>query len=569
MSVYELISLGLTRHGGRPNTQEHRTLPPLLESHMARDSQLFANPQRLGDESSQKTPLAYLEQKRKVLDAELGHNLHVHKATVASGAGNVSRLRSMIEQNYLNISETYVALGELYETKVGKLASTLTSLDQWDNQRQRLLDDISRVKSPDLEDGAKLATLLDHSNEIDSDILEVQKKLESLIKKKEVVLKEITNTYSVLESRTLKQVEQFKHLEQEGRDLIHEHFPVGDEQEGVPTVAVDVTFILAYAKSREKSGGQVRSQLKEPELFHASLASLDDKGFINLQNLQSDDDDDYDEDDLLIPLSGGSGGGGSGNGSGLTLNEVDKSGVTVHEDNSKIIAKESIIGMKPYDPFAGSSPLQPSPRSLPEDSPAIIALEDMNHDHGATPFEQGYFVGAQKASLLRVKLSEFFGHLLRPTHPEATVKVIKTQHEDFANTISSKLDYVTIRARVEAQKAAYQKAISSSLAAAIKFHRYSTLWASVCKMIKDLETQLSVQISELQLLGAESGDKRFATTLRGTLSRLKLRIDAEEMVDPIITVPVYDEVKAIARGLALVEGTTMEAIYQEYKLESD
>lgn len=599
MSVYELISLALTRHGANrvrgggtdSLSSSQPSLPPQLlqadHKHTARESQLFANPDRLDQkptrlptvvetkasliDRSNQTPLKYLEHKWQVLDNELAHNIELHQAAAERGEGNLQRLRSMLKQNYHQLSETHVALGELYEGEVKRVNGVLDRLAEWEESRQTLLTDIALVKSPKLEEGAKLATLLDHSLEIDDDITAVQRKLEALIKKKQVVNQEIAKTFSVLESRTLKQVEQFKHLEQDGKDVIILYLAstgITNANEYCKVTPVDVTFTSAYKHHQP----QVKT---EPVTSLASLgdgrnllgSDTSDKAV--MINLQSDNDGSEDDDELLIPL--------------LRSGTVTSSG----------------IGMKPYDPTAVEPPKPVLEGSIPEpasaDPPLIPSgiatapilseesnsppnlLEEMNHGHGATPYQQGYFVGAQKAQLIRHKVSEFIRQLLNSfpeAHPSHPVPNKSPQpaapFEDYGNTITQKLDYNYIRQLLEAKRDEYQNAISSVLSRAIQFHRYLTLWTSFTKILSDQEAKLAMQISQLQLLEVGNNDpnQHFSSILRSAVSQMKLRVDADEPTDPVILKPVSAEIRATARALGLVEKKTSEDILKEFRLES-
>ncbi|KAA8898161.1 hypothetical protein DIURU_005016 [Diutina rugosa] len=601
MSVYESISLASTRHGatrvrrgGADSTaSSNPSLPPqLLEEdhkHTARESQLFANPDRLDQtsaklstvpetnvaslERSTQNPLKYLDHKRQVLDNELAHNIELHSAAAEKGEGNLGRLRSMLKQNYHQLSETHVALGELYESEVKRVNDVLARLAEWNSSRQLLLKDISTIKSPTSEEGAKLASLLDHSSEIDDDITLIQQKLEALIKKKQVVNQEIVKTYSVLESRTSKQVEQFKHLEQDGKDVILSYLAstgIANAEEYCKVTPVDVTFTTAYRTHHQPAKHEPITSLASSGDGRNLLGSdISDKAV--MINLQSDNDGSEDDDDeLLIPSS-----------------------------RSGTIASSG-IGMKPYDPTAMESPKPASVGSVSQPAttdnatsslPTGVAaattpsddsnsppnlLEEMNHDHGATPYQQGYFVGAQKAQSIRHKVSEFIRQLLNSyaeahsTRPVPNKSAEPRPYEDYGNTITQKLDYDYIKRLLEAKRDEFQNGISIVSSRAIQYHRYSTLWTSFIKILSDQEGKLATQISQSQLLekGHDNPNQHFSQILRSAISQMKLRIDADEPNDPIILKPISAEIRATARALGLVEQKSSEDILQEFKLDT-
>ncbi|EGW31592.1 uncharacterized protein SPAPADRAFT_140868 [Spathaspora passalidarum NRRL Y-27907] len=201
------------------------------------------------------TPLEFISSRVKLLTQELRDNARKHESFLNSGNPNLYRIRSMIAQNYDQLSDGYYSLNELYSKDLSYTETLQSTFKKWDSRRTKVLGKISEIKSEKSKYGSKLVNLLHRSEEIDTEVYALEEKLKELKSKKEVINKEIQDTSSVLESKTAKYVDMFKSMEDEGRNAIvgflQSHgIPDSEIHLLVKSAPVDVTFQSNYQDQR-------------------------------------------------------------------------------------------------------------------------------------------------------------------------------------------------------------------------------------------------------------------------------------------------------------------------------
>lgn len=206
--------------------------------------------------ASNENPIEFLLNRIQIIEKELNHNSKNHNVALKTGDKSLNKIRSMIGQNFDQLSETYYPLYELYERELAYTTEFLKGFTQWEYNRSRLLSKIKLVKSEDNKDGRKLMNLLQESDSIDNEILELQKRIDSLNSKKNVIVDEIQSTCSVLESKTSKYIEAFKKIENKGKDAILEFLTSdsnSDLQANYPlkSVPIDLRFSRNYLNNKD------------------------------------------------------------------------------------------------------------------------------------------------------------------------------------------------------------------------------------------------------------------------------------------------------------------------------
>lgn len=700
MSVFELINLALKRYSGGINRRTafvscEEPVEPVEfllteKEHVARESQLFENPDRLTDipyretfrvgrkESlfsklaptpkilppNEDTPLAYLENKRVTLEKEIGSNIAKHREAIMCGDPSVSRLRLMIRSNYHQLSETFMSLEELYQREAGVVNDLLNDLRLWDAERSEILSAISHEKSPSSRDGAKLASLLDSTHEVDNEIEKLQNQLANMMTKKRVLSNEIQNTSSVLESRTLKKVELFRQLERIGRKrfalyLLRLNVPKEEVQTLMPAIPVDITFKLAYKRgfgvawanaSKELSSENDERCKPVVELSHKTstkplMLASDHDSDVSRRNVkdfslvtggriegesvdtssrttskllgseerppksdllpfQSDNDDDDDDDDegmisddsnLLIPNVQRSP-SSPVSPCDFTVYDLKIDSGTVNGEKQVFQSPQDSIGMKPYLPqetmrletgFSPSPVIVSTSGGIPEfeeiandsldsqNNPPEILMAEMNHGHGATPFERGYALGARKGVSLRQRLADLVQPLLQvvpdsrdlfTSSLDAGPSVILGKElcfEDPTNTISEKLDFNAVEPFLVVKYEGLLSLAKENGDKSAIFHKYMVYWEAIVKIMATQELKLSNCITKSSLLDEEETRGQFSDTLRAALTQIKLRLDAADDGSEVITSPINSEVQGICRALAVVEDKQFEEIYRD------
>ncbi|ODV78583.1 uncharacterized protein CANTADRAFT_42614, partial [Suhomyces tanzawaensis NRRL Y-17324] len=207
---------------------------------------------------SSDTPLQFATNRNHILRKELEHNLQLHGQFLANGDSNLNKLRSMLFQNFEQLSQGYYSVSELYSREIELVESLFANFERWDNKRTKILDKIRSIKNPDKKYGIKLTQLLDKASDIDTEILELETRLATLRNHKTVINSEIEVTSSVLESKTSRYVEMLRGLENQGRQamlsfLSTSGVPLTEVDNVVKTVPIDITFIHEYNNMKSES----------------------------------------------------------------------------------------------------------------------------------------------------------------------------------------------------------------------------------------------------------------------------------------------------------------------------
>ncbi|RLV91829.1 hypothetical protein JA1_003628 [Spathaspora sp. JA1] len=245
---------------------------------------------RTGDES----PIEFLSNRIKLLTQELQDNSIKHETYVKSGNPNLDRVRSMIEQNYGQLSQSYYSLNELYSQDLTYTESLQSTFKKWDGKRNKILHRIGEIKSEKSKYGSKLINLVHKSQEIDDEVSKLEERLNELKIKKVIINKEIQDTNSVLESKTAKYVDMFKSMENDGKNAIvgflqSNGLPETEIDSLVKSIPVDVGFKvdskdITHTTSKSNPLGTFEEQAKTvPKLNGERAPKVNENKSIGMQ----------------------------------------------------------------------------------------------------------------------------------------------------------------------------------------------------------------------------------------------------------------------------------------------
>lgn len=163
--------------------------------------------------------LRFLLDKLDTLKKEMKRDMLLHKQFLSEGS-DCKQIREIIGDRFLQMSENYYALNEIYNKESTMLRGFLQHLEKWDSKRSKILNRVKSIKSDGHNFGVKLADLLRKRNDIDNEIEDLENRLKILRENKVVVENEIDEASSVLESKSAKYVNLFRELEKQGEGVI-------------------------------------------------------------------------------------------------------------------------------------------------------------------------------------------------------------------------------------------------------------------------------------------------------------------------------------------------------------
>ena len=486
----------------------------------------------LDQPTNNESPLEFLTNQNKILTTELKNTVAIHERYLANGHSNLNKVRSMIFQNFEQLSENYYSLNELYSRDLGYTQSLFTNFEKWDRRRNKVLDKIASIKSPNNKYGQKLGKLLDQSNEVDSEIVEMEKKLESLRVKKQLINVEIETTSSVLESKSAKYVELYRELETQGNEaitnlLVSSGIPFKDIGYFLKTTPVNVTFMENY------------------NLKNAPPPTTQAPALTNLMGIQP-----------FIP------------------EEMVENGD--NRKNDKYV--ESLKSLK-NDKNVESLK---SPKN--DKNGHTLKLDELNYGHGASAYEKGYERGVVQSSTVKSHFGNIVNNFLnaKPEKSPITVKI-----DDDQNTISEKLDLEPVVEMLDHKiNAINDLALSTSKNSTI-FREYSLAWKDILGILKSQEDELLEYVSE-SIPSPDHLDPALVEFLNSTLEQIKSSISSLNRFHQSLNQEFYtqdnamfevliNETRAIISALMLVSGNSDPNFYlsgfkdlgvPEYKLNN-
>lgn len=163
--------------------------------------------------------LQFLLNQLEALKKEMRRDLKIHKDFIAEGS-DCKQIREMIGNRFLQMSENYFSLNEIYNKESSLLRGFLQHIEKWDMKRSKILNRVRSIKSDKHNFGVKLADLLHKRNDIDAEIEELEDRLRVLRGNKAAVDTEIDEASSVLESKSAKYVNLFRELEKQGESVL-------------------------------------------------------------------------------------------------------------------------------------------------------------------------------------------------------------------------------------------------------------------------------------------------------------------------------------------------------------
>lgn len=444
------------------------------------------------------SPLEFLTNKNKVLLREINKNLALHKSYLQTGDDKLARVRSMLAQNFEQISENYYSLNEQYLAEISRTEELLTSFELWDKRRDVLLLKIRGVKQKS-KHALKLRDLMDASDAVDDEIDALEQRLRALREKKKALASEIDTTSLVVESRAARYVGMFNNLEVKGKHTILDYLrhsnANGDDAGFLRTTPVDVDI------RRSRVQKKVPTELTSPiNQIPQNLPKMSDEtsnqrseASNNKLNPKSDasnqksDDASVQSNNKPLPTS-------SQPRAFAATEQLSPTSGNITNDTQK-----PSLGMQPY--------------TLPDN-------EDYNHGHGPTAYERGYLRGKQLSVKMVHRIGEFLQHLKNP--PQSPVREASPINDEHANTVTEKIDLEPIVHLLDHKISAVGDLVLHTSTKATIFHQYGVLWKDVVNLMDAQEKLLMEYMSASRPV---HNDPELAKILTTTLSQIKLCIE--------------------------------------------
>lgn len=475
---------------------------------------------KLEDYVNNESAINFLTNKNSVLIEELRKNIKNHGISLSKGDEYLNKYRSMIEQNFGQLSELNYSLQELYTNDLNYNQTLYNNFQSWDQRRLKVLSKLRHIKSDQNPHGAKLINLINDSNSIDDEISNLKLRIESLQNKKRILSSEIQKTSSILESKSSKYVEIFKNLEKLGLEAIKEYINLDDSHDIPPTIISKKPIDVSFSRNFTSNNLATFSEL--------------------LNNLD---------------LS-------------KTRNEpIEKSNKSRIRATSLVAPKDSIIGMKPYI----------VPDDLNTEEPIVNQKEiqnDLNYGHGPTPFEQGYIQGEYLGQNFKIKMNKFIEKIVKslPESKEELQRKKPTSIEDQSNLINEKLDYEPIKIILEQKIKALKSLIHQTSQNATIYHKGGVIWQDVIKVLNQQESKLQNQISA-SILQLPDSSNHFAEILRSTIDQLKSLFDLHNLKqsslsngNKFLMLALSNEIKSLCKAFSMVSKESLvEKLYEEFK----
>lgn len=170
--------------------------------------------------------IKYLRNRYDRFASELDAAVALHKKFSEAG-DDCSDARTGVVGLFNQLSENCLAQCEMYTRELAYTQHSLAYFQKLDRQRLKVLRRIKHIKSDKNEFGAKLDSLLAQRSGIDTEIATLETRLEALRAKQSTVDVEINGTISVLESKSAKYVNYFRHLETSAKAAILDYLGTG------------------------------------------------------------------------------------------------------------------------------------------------------------------------------------------------------------------------------------------------------------------------------------------------------------------------------------------------------
>ncbi|CUM67906.1 uncharacterized protein PRCAT00005617001 [Priceomyces carsonii] len=422
--------------------------------------------------------LGFLIDRIKLLYRELASNVQLHKVALTNGDERLSKVRSMISQNFEQLAVAHHSLNELYMRDMTNTRKLYSDIQQWDLHRSKILEKIINIKSDKNRHGAKLTILLDETNAITQEISELEKRLEMLKLRKRLINSEIEETSSVLESRTSKYVTSFKELESNGKELFKDFLVLN----GVPLLTVDnfikkekidVTFVKHYNESMN------------------SLGSIDSSRYGPLGKRTNHESDE----------------------SFKTLAAESRLQITESKANL------SFIGMQPFIP--PDEKIQPTPNPL----------QETFKEKRSNAFEEGLSQGSKLAKVIKEHMTQFMHNIIPKNDSNVMVNKFSVKIDDVNNTISHKILTEPIFELINNRIQGLNAAILESSRKAVIFHKFQVIWKEVVEVLKSQERTISSHLSSTLI--QQFPDKSVIDILRETLERIHTTVAKQYKLNQI------------------------------------
>lgn len=482
----------------------------------------------LSDLSSHPTdsPLQHLQEVYQTLQRDLLHNLSLHKQALNRGSNSLNQIREVISQNLHQISENQYSLNELYQREASFNKSMVKKFVKWDTKRDKLLKKVQTIKSSSNDHGIKLLKLLDEADNLDSEIVKLESKLNSLKAKRKILLDEINDTSSVLESRSSAFVKSFKELDSVGEtaifDILRQNSLLDEKSRIlVKRVPVDVTFQNQYKKFKDAES-LMESHIPDNKSGNSEA---------NPGTLAA--------------------------GAGQTRNAV----AAQHNPDS--------IGAQPYNPDSmGTQPYNPDSMGTQPYDPGAMGTQPYNPDpttphHPSaadSPYHDGFNKGHRQSEKLKQQLQYIFNTYVKPLLEQNERRHTPIRVDDRDNTITSKIDLVPILAFLEHKVDAYTQLSKETGQISTVYHQYGSCWNDICSSLKRNENELQASIFGDKL----TIDSTISTLLSNSIEILLKSTSyastiSKDPMSPIMGL-ILNEATALLSALELVPSVRPESV---------
>lgn len=167
-------------------------------------------------------PLYYLAQEEMLLNQQLASLASRHRALSQNGMSSTGSVRASIESCFRKLELLYQSKYEIYSREATDKLGLLGHLNQLEEDKKSLRDKIELVYSKNSE-SVRLKQLEAKEAELTSEINALEHRLQQLKESRTVLQNEITQSKSILESRTSSLIESIDEINSLEQNIIEEN----------------------------------------------------------------------------------------------------------------------------------------------------------------------------------------------------------------------------------------------------------------------------------------------------------------------------------------------------------
>lgn len=167
-------------------------------------------------------PLYYLAQEEMLLNQQLASLASRHRTLSQNGMSSTGSVRASIENCLRKLELVYQSKYEIYSREINDKLGLLGHLNQLEEDKKSLRDKIELVYSKNSE-SVRLRQLEAKEAELTSEINSLEHRLQQLKQSRTVLQNEITQSKSILESRTSSLIESIDEINSLEQNIIEEN----------------------------------------------------------------------------------------------------------------------------------------------------------------------------------------------------------------------------------------------------------------------------------------------------------------------------------------------------------